>query len=201
VTPTNTGGSNFPLDGYPNVNYEGTFVSTEPNPLTIEVGYDSSTFVPGMYVQVSHSSIGYANVENITSSSGVATFGPYNLDFAGQLFIELWSPSILFKMVNNTTNRTVTSASYTVGGPTITLDVGSFPVNSTFLAGSFTHPSSTGVVPDAINYTIGGTGNYSYVVTRNGVGVKSQINTNINNIIVSGVTFSSSDEIILEMYN
>jgi len=200
VTPTNTGGSNFPLDGYPNVNYEGTFVSTESNPLTIQVGYNSSTFVPGMYIQVSHSSIGYA-VENILSTSGVATFGPYNLYFGSQLLIELFSPSILFKMVNNSTNRTVTSASYTIGGPTVSLDVGSFPINSTNSAGSFTHPSSTGVAPDAINYTIGGTGNYTYVVLRNGVGVKSQINTNINNIIVTGVTFSSSDEIILEMYN
>jgi hypothetical protein len=200
VTPTNTGGSNFPLNGYPNVNYEGTFASTETNPITIQVGFNSSTFVSGMYVSIFHPSIGN-NIENVLSSSGVVTFGPYTLDFSQTLTIELYSPSILFKMVNNTVNRDITSASYTIGGSTATLDVGSFPITPTYLAGSFTHPSSTGVAPDAINYSIGGTGNYTYVVTRNGVGVSSQINTSVNDIILTGVTFSSSDEIILTIYN
>ena len=201
VAPTYSSGSNFPLAGYPNSSYEGTFISTESNPIYIDVAFDSPTYIPGMYVNVYQPSLG-SYVENIFGPSGSVTFGPFTLDFAETLLVELYSPIALFSMVNNTNNRTIGNAKYSTAGSTsVSLDYGSFPITTGLTGGAFTHPSISGIDPSIVNYFIGGSGTYSYVVTKNGVGVASLINITSSFISVTGVSFLPSDKIELTIFN
>jgi hypothetical protein len=187
--------------GYPNSSYEGTFISTESNPIYIDVAFDSPTYIPGMYVNVYQPSLG-SYVENIFGPSGSVTFGPFTLDFSETLNIELYSPTVLFSMVNNTNNRTIGNAKYTTTGSTsVSLDFGSFPITTGLTGGAFTHPDISGTAPFIVNYFIGGSGTYSYVVTKNGVGVASQINITSSFINVTGVSFLSTDKIELTIFN
>ena len=197
VAPTYSSGSNFPLAG----SYQGTFISTESNPIYIDVEFDSPTYIPGMYVNVYQPSLG-SYVEDIFTSSGTLTFGPFTLDFTETLSIELYSPIALFSMVNNTNNRSISSAKYsTTGSTVVTLDFGSFPITTGLTGGAFTHPEISGTTPSIVNYFIGGSGTYSYVVTKNGVGVASLINITSSFINVTGVSFLPSDKIELTIFN
>jgi len=154
-----------------------------------------------MYVNVYQPSLG-SYVENIFGPSGSVTFGPFTLDFAETLLVELYSPIALFSMVNNTNNRTIGNAKYsTTGSTSVSLDFGSFPITTGLTGGAFTHPAISGTAPSIVNYFIGGSGTYSYVVTKNGVGVASLINITSSFINVTGVSFLSTDKIELTIFN
>ena len=202
VAPTYSSGSNFPLAGYPNTSYEGTFISNESNPMYIDVQFDSPTYIPGMYVNVLQLSAGVDQIENIFTPSGSVSFGPYTLSYLETLTIYLFSPTVLFSLVNNTNNRTISDAKYsTTGSTSVSLDFGSFPITTGLTGGAFTHPDISGTAPFIVNYFIGGSGTYSYVVTKNGVGVASQINITSSFINVTGVSFLSTDIIQLTIFN
>jgi hypothetical protein len=202
VATTYSSGSNFPLAGYPNTSYEGTFISNESNPMYIDVQFDSPTYIPGMYVNVSQPSAGVDQIENIFTPSGSVSFGPYTLSYLETLTIYLFSPTVLFSLVNNTNNRSIGNAKYsTTGSTSVSLDFGSFPITTGLTGGAFTHPDISGTAPFIVNYFIGGSGTYSYVVTKNGVGVASQINITSSFINVTGVSFLSTDIIQLTIFN
>jgi len=200
VAPTLFSGSDFPLAGYPDPSYEGTFVSNASNPMIIDVSFDSPIFLSGMSITIYQSSFG-PYTQNISVASGTLTFGPHTLSYFETLYIQLDSPPVLFSVVNNTTNRTIDDAKYTTTGSTATLDYGTFPVTSGSIAGSFSHTDISGVNPFILNFSIGGSGTYSYALSKNGIGQASQFNITSSTLTFSGISFSPSDVIALTIFN
>lgn len=109
------------------------------------------------------------------------------------------SPILTYKflIVNNTTNRTVTSAKYSFSGPNITLDLGSYPIVGGQQGGVFTHPSVSGGIPNAVLYTFGGSGEYDLIVTQNGTVIRNFVNSTEANLALGGTSINANDNIVL----